>query len=694
MKIIQCQQLTGVNHWFHDGTFAAVVADVPEGPIPPHLLQPLVERLEELPIPAYQAGAGERMRRAAPPDAGWGRGLIELAAELQFLSGETIGARAERRTSLPGVVQVALQCQEFALADACLAAALQTCVRLQRGEPLELGKIYDDLTARAYDVCLGGSTGPLVAAARQRGIPAYRLDAESLVQLGEGVHQKRICTAMTSRTSHIAVQVSSDKHLVSQLWARIGIPVAPGRLAQDEEIGVRAAQEVGWPVVVKPADADYGRGVCLPLRTVEQVRAAYPKARACSSSGRVIVQRYLRGASHRLLVVDGRLASALRRDPISVVGDGRHSVRELVDQANRDARWGPDRRTDLGEGEEALLVEAGFTPEMVPAPGVRVPLSHNVLEIYSDVTERVHPDTRDLALDAARVIGLDVAGLDAIAVDIGCPLVEQGGGFLEINAQPAIAIHRAPHCDRPRDVGDAVVSALFPPPFRGRASLVIVLGGPQADEVVACAAELLRRGGRQVAASTPKHSRWQHRPLAPASSSLADRLLALMLHPRTEAAVVSATWAEVLETGLGTDRCHVLVFAEGPHGAKDGDSEEMRELLRQLRQAARCCAVNLDDPRGAECAATATPTTVLVSSNPTDPRLFQHLATGRLAAFPQEGEVVMRAGEVELARFAAPAGSPADTISIPAAQILAAAAVFAMDLDVGEVRQRETRLPL
>ncbi len=675
MEIISRQRLTGANRWFRDRTLAAVVAGLPDGPVPLSFLRTLAEALDQLSIPAHMAGAGERIQRALSPGAGWGRWLIHLTAELQFLSGEVIGARTERKMPSPGVVQVALECQEFALAEACLAAGVQTCDRLHRGEPLELTKNYEELAACAYDVCLGGSTGPLVAAARQRGIPAYRLDAESLVQLGEGVHQQRICTVMTNRTSHIAVHVSTDKYLVSQQWARIGIPIAAGRLVHDEEEAVRAAQEVGWPVAVKPADADYGRGVSLPLRTAEQVGAAYRKARPYSASGRVLVQRYLRGTSHRLFVIEGRLAAAVRRDPIGVIGDGRHSVRDLVEQANRDAHREPDRRLSLGDQECALLAETGFTPETVPMAGVKVPLSQDVVEIYSSVTERVHPDTRELACDATQVIGLDVAGLDVIALDISRPLAEQGGGFLEINAQPAIAIHRAPHCDRPQAVGDAIVTSLFPPPACGRVPLVIILGGPRADEVVQLTAELLRRDGKQVATSTPNQTCWNHRPLVPDSSSLADRLSAVMLHPRTETAVIRATPAEVLQSGLGTDRCHVLVLVDDANDAADGDTEEWTALLHQLVQASQRCVVNLDELYWAECATMSIPTTVLVSSEPAHPRLLQHLATGRVVAFPQGVEILVRAGEVELARF-----PMAGTALSPGARVLAVAAVFALGL--------------
>lgn len=679
MHIVSRQQLTGVNRWFPDRALAAVVAGLPEESIPYHLPRTLGEALDRLGVPAHLAGTGRRMQRALPPGTSWGRGLIELAAELQFLSGEVDGARTERKMLSSGIVEVAFKCSEFPLAEACLAAAVRTYVRLHCGEPIDLTEEYNELVACAEEVCLGGATGPIVVAARQRGIPAYRRDAESLVQLGEGVHQRHIYTAMTSRTSQIAVHISNDKHLVGQLWERIGIPVAASRLVHDEQEAVHAAEELGWPVAIKPADADYGRGVSLTLRSAERVRAAYTKARSRSASGRVLVQRQLRGASHRLLVVEGRLAAAVRRDPIGVLGDGRHSVRELVQQANDDGRWGPERRLELGESERNLLAEAGFTPETIPAPGVKVPLSHDLLAIYSNVTEQVHPETRELAFDAARVIGLDVGGLDAIALDISRPLAEQGGGFLEINAQPAIVIHGPLHSDRPQPVGEAIVASLFPPPACGRVPLIVLVGGREADEVVSLTVELLRRRGVEVASSTPEQTRCNRRLLHPASASPADRLSTMMLHPRTEAAVFRATFADILQSGMGADRCDVLVLIGG---FNDGDAEERTELLGQLIRTARHCVVNLDDPHEAECAAATIPTSVLVSSDPAHPCLLQHLATGRLAAFPQEATIRFQAGEVELARFPILFENPVDGV-VPSltAQALAAAVLFALGLE-------------
>lgn len=599
MHLVSRQSLAETNRWFRERTLAAVVAGLPEEAIPSSLVQILGEALDRLDVPAHQAGAGERWRSALPFGAPWGKAVIALAAELQFLSSEFRGEYIERSAPFSATIQVALECPEFALAEACLAAALRICARLHCGQTLEMGQEYRNLMDCAFEVCLGGATGPIVTAARRRGIPAYRRDAESLVQLGEGVHQRHVYTAMTSRTSQIAVHISNDKHLVGELWQQIGIPIAASRLVRDTAEAVEAAEEIGWPVAVKPADADYGIGVSLHLRSPEQVRTAYTKARERSARGRVLVQRQLRGASHRLLVVDGRLVAAVRREPLGVRGDGRHSVGELVQQANEDGRWGPERRLTLGESERNLLAEAGFTPETIPALGVQVPLSHDLLAIYHNVTEQVHPDTRDLACDGARVIGLDVGGLDVVALDISRPLAEQEGGFLEINAQPAIVIHGPLHSDRPQPVGEAIVASLFPPPVCGRVPLMVFVGGSEAEEVVLLTAELLRRRGLEVAFSTPEQTLCSGRALHPVSTLPADRLSTMMLHPRTEAAVLRASLADILHFGLGTEQYDVLVLVEGAHG----DDEEGMELLDRLIRAARRGVVTLDDPHELAAAA-------------------------------------------------------------------------------------------
>jgi cyanophycin synthetase len=666
---IEFRALAGLNRWSCGHAVEAQIAAVPEEPPPLDRLAALAEHLDQLTLPPHLSGAGDRLRRALPAPARWAEVVGLLASELQCLASGHAGAWMVEATSEPGHWLVAVECREPALAVGCLKASLEVCNRLATGQIGDLAAVVESLANLSGEVSLGGATGPVVAAALRRGIPAYRLDEGSLVQLGEGVFQQRIWRAITGQTSHIAVQVANDKARVCSLWAEIGIPLAPGRVVHDEDDACRAALEIGGAVVVKPGDADYGEGVALDLTTEADVRAAYRAARACSKGGPVIVERFLRGHSHRLLVVADRLVAAVRREPARVVGDGVHTLRELVDLANRDPRRGPNWSwpmlwLGLDAEEREFLARSGWTPETVPAPGQRVPLRGDTRtrEEYTDVTDRVHPATRAQALDAVRVVGLDVAGLDVIAGDIARPLLDQGGGFLEINAEPSIAIHLAPWCDPPRPVGEAIVDALFPTPGDGRVPLAVVLGTHLADAVAGLTAALLCSDGRRASLSL------QDGP-APA------RLRALMLHPRTEAAALSASVAELLETGLGTDRLRVLVLAEAPDVAVDRPG--LLPLVRRLMARADRCVVNLDEPRWVGLLDATGPDFVLASSDPEHPTLRQHLDAGGAAAVPRGRESVILQGHTVIRSFMDTAPTDAAEASSNA-RTLAAAACFAL----------------
>jgi cyanophycin synthetase len=691
MDVVAMRRLDGVNRWFTHRALEAVISEVPDGSVPEHIVKTLAERFDRLSIPPHRSGSGHRLQQTLRPDSRWGFLISELASELQSLCGDFAASRAAKAHAEPGVWSVVLRCLEFPFAEACVCAALRVCGWLRSGQVGDLAGIYDQLVALSKDVCLGGGTGPIVAAARRRGIPTYRLDQESLVQLGEGVHQRRVCAAITSQTGFIAVQLSNDKEVVKALWSRIGIPVAAGRLVRDEEDAVEATRELGWPLVVKPRDADFGKGVSLKLKTAEEVRTAYRHAHAFSKSGGVLVERHLPGMSHRLLVVNDSLVAAVLREPPTVVGDGLRTVRELVELANQDVRRGEDyrwplRRLRLEEQELAVLAAAGFTQDSIVASGQSVVLRSDLHTwsgtVNKDVSELVHPETRDLARDAVRIIGLDVAGVDVVASDISRPLHEQSGGFLEVNAEPATYLHLAPICDRPRLVGEAIVASLFPAQSSTRVPLVLAIGQDLADCAGRLLAALLSGSGRHVATSGPDLTMWNNRRLVPAGTSLPDRLHSVMLHPQVDAAVVKATLTDVAQNGLGTDRCQVLVLAECQTRSEPGrdDSHEARSLIRHLMTSARCCVVNIDDPSWERYIHGAFPSVLMVSSNPEHPRLLRHLREGRLGAFPRGQEVVIRAGETEVVRFSesfvSTAGDSTDSVM---ARILAAAGFFALN---------------
>ncbi len=580
-----------------------------------------------------------------------------------------LARRCARRA--PDVCNIVLECREFALAEACLFAAVASVNALLSGSEPALAETYAALLAIADQVSPVSSPGLVVSAATDRGIPVFRLgpdhafclSPDEVLQLGEGIHQKRLHPwgTMTDKTGFLAGHLANDKSFVKALWSQYGIPVPEGSVVTDESGARLAVAALGGPVIVKPVDADCGRGLTLKPTTPETVSAAFFRAKAASASGKVIVERYLSGAWHRLLVVDQRLVAALRREPASVVGDGRHTIRELTAITNRDRRRGPDHRWPLrflalDEIELENLAAAGLTPDSVLPAGVRASLRETASAAAGaesfDVTEQVHPDTEKLALDAVGLVGLDIAGLDLIAGDISQPLAAQKGAFLEINEQPGIynALH-APLCSPPRPVGEAIVESLFPGGHDGRVPLVVVIGRRMADCVAQMLAETLASTGRVVGLSTPQVTQLDDRIVTPASTELPDRLSVLLRHPRTEAAVVSAPLEDLLHSGLGTDRCAVLVLAEGLHAsAGNGQAESRREvdrLLERLFDAAARCVVNVADPRWQNMHLTGVPNVCLVASQADHPGVGKHLSAGGAAAILEPAGLVMHAGSTQ-----------------------------------------------
>ena len=409
--------------------------------------------------------------------------LEHVTLEFQSLVWKPVGFGRSRETSEAGVYRVAVKYHDEQLAHACLQAARALCLAAVHNESFDCATELHKLRRLAYRVCLGPSTNAIVSAAVARGIPYRRLNSESLVQLGHGFKQRRIRTAETDRTSAISESIAQDKDLTRLLLRAVGVPVPVGRPVEDAEDAWEAAREIGAPVVVKPRFGNQGRGVATNLSTREQVVAAFAAAKEEGDS--VVVERYHTGEDYRVLVVNGQLIAASKREPAQVVGDGHSTIRQLVDEVNKDPRRGEDHATALSKIvlnsiALAVLAEQGFTPESVPPPGLRVLIRRNANlstgGTAEDVTDLVHPEVAARAIDAARVIGLDIAGIDVIAEDISRPLEEQSGVIVEVNAGPGLRMHIEPSSGKSRPVGEAIVASLFPEGENGRIPIAAVTG--------------------------------------------------------------------------------------------------------------------------------------------------------------------------------------------------------------------------
>jgi cyanophycin synthetase len=588
--------------------------------------------------------------------------LLLLTQELQRLAGSTAIFGHVRSTPRPGWYRVVFSYEEDALARACLQAAYRLTMAVLRGEPTDWDAQVTAVRQLSQEVRLGPSTRCIVDACRARGIPTRRLNEGSLVQLGWGVRQKRIWTAETDDTPAIAEVIAQDKQLTRHLLQSVGVPIPDGRPVTNAEDAWAAAEEIGPPVVVKPQYGNQGRGVATNLTTREQVVKAYAAAREISSF--IVVEKFVPGLDHRLLVVGGKLAAAALREPAHVIGDGRATIAELIAVVNRDPRRSDGHATALSWikidaiGLE-VLAEQGFAPDSVPPGGQRVLIRRNANlstgGTATDVTDRVHPEVAAHAIDAARAVGLDIAGVDIVAADISRPLSEQDGAAVEVNAGPGLRMHLEPSAGSPRPVGRAIVNALFPPGTTGRIPVAAVSGVNGKTTTTRLLAHLLRTAGVYVGMTCTDGIYLDGRRTETRDCSGPQSARSVLLNPRVDTAVLETARGGILREGLGFDRCDVAIvtnIGKGDHLGLRG-IETLDELALVKEVVVRAVAptghaiLNAADPRVAAMAPACPGRVLFFAHDSEHPILARHRAAGGRAALARAGKLLLTDGGSE-----------------------------------------------
>ncbi|WP_397476057.1 cyanophycin synthetase [Pusillimonas sp.] len=491
-------------------------------------------------------------------------GATTLALQLQAGCAATFSRCVP--TIETGMYQVVVEYGEEAVGRRAFALACRLIAAALENTPFDLAAALSELAEIDESERLGPSTGAIVAAAVARGIPFRRLTSGSLVQFGWGRRQRRIQAAETSHTSAIAESIAQDKEMTKRLLHAAGVPVPLGRPVKDADDAWAAAQEIGVPIVLKPRDGNQGKGVAVNISSREQICEAY---RVAASHGHdIIVERYFPGHDFRLLVVGDVVVAAARRDPPSVNGDGKRSIRELVDDVNQDPRRGEGHATSLtkirlDEIALATLAKHGYTPESVPAPGARVVLRDNANlstgGAATDVTEDVHPAFAARAVAAAKAVGLDVCGVDVVADTVIRPLEDQSGGIVEVNAAPGLRMHLSPSFGKGRAVGEAIISTLFEPGDDGRIPVAAVAGTNGKTTTVRLIAHMLGAGGRTVGMTNSDGIYIGNRRIDTGDCSGPRSARNVLMHPDVDAAAFETARGGILREGLGFDRCDVAV---------------------------------------------------------------------------------------------------------------------------------------
>jgi cyanophycin synthetase len=603
---------------------------------------------------------GGFVRRLTEDEGTWAGHILEhVAIELQASTGEDITFGKTREAGEPGVYDIVYEYEAERVGIEAGRLAIQLFQSLlpeelrtpgQLPADFDFGSEYEEFIRFAHRTAFGPSTASLVKAAEERDIPWLRLNEYSLVQMGHGKYQQRIQATVTSKTPHIAVEISSDKEETNRILGDLGLPVPQQRLVYSSSEAVRSAERIGFPVVVKPFNANHGRGVSLNLTDFEHVRIAFERAREISRG--VIVEKFITGFDHRILVVNGEVVAAAKRVPGHVVGDGKQTIGELVAEVNRDPRRGIGHekiltRIEIDYQAERLLELLDYTTDTVPEAGETVYLrSTGNLSTGGtavDVTDVMHPDNREMAVRAAAAVGLDVAGVDFLTDDISQSHKEFGGAICEVNAAPGFRMHAYPSEGRPRDVAGAVMDMLFPPGMPSRVPIFAVTGTNGKTTTVRMLAHIHKLAGARVGLATTDGV-YLDGQLTVAGDMTGPASARIVLRdPAVEVAVLETARGGILRAGLGFRRADVsacLNVAADHLGLRDVNTlEELAEVKRVVIDAASDTAVlNADDPLVLQMADyTEANHVCYVTMSPHHALVREHIRAGGRAVVLEEG---------------------------------------------------------
>ncbi len=626
--------------------------DWPSAKLGPAFIDRLIEALPGLHEHGCSYGEpGGFIRRLREDEGTWmGHILEHVAIEMQNVAGEPVTFGKTRGAGVDGHYHVIYQYEQE---DVGLEAGRLGITLLHSLLPPELrpdGAVpgdfdfaaeRDEFIRFAQRRALGPSTMSLVRAAEDRRIPWIRLNEQSLIQFGHGRFQQRVQATVTSRTSHIAVELASDKEETNRILGNLGLPVPRQRLVQREDDAVAAAERIGFPVVVKPYNANHGRGISIYLTTEEQVRAAFEVAREHSRS--VIVESFITGEDHRMLVINGELVAVSKRVPGHVMGDGVHTVEQLVDEVNLDPRRGIGHekvltRLVFDHQAESLLAKKGYTRETVPAEGEQVFLRStgnlSTGGTATDMTDRVHPDNVEMAVRAVKAIGLDVGGVDFLTTDITESYREVGGAICEINAAPGFRMHMAPSEGRARDVAGPVLDMLFPPGTPSRIPIAAVTGTNGKTTTARMLAHIQKLAGHTVGLTTTDGVYIDgHRTVAgDMTGPVATRMV--LSDPKVDMAVLEIARGGLLRAGMAVRHCDVgaVLNVKSDHlGLRGvGTLDDLAKVKRIVVEVARETAVlNADDPLCLKMADyTSAKHLCYVTMDPTHELVGEHIKAG------------------------------------------------------------------
>lgn len=700
IEILSVKHLKGPNMWTYYPVIEAWIDIGDLEDYPSNLIPGFYDRLvKALPsLQEHRCSYGEPGGFLKRVEEGtWPAHILEhLTLELQNLAGIPGGFGKARDGDRRGVykVMVSANNEEVTLTALKHARDLYLALAQDTQDPISLvNEIVEKLRDLGDDLLLGPSTACIVNAAEERGIPSIRLSEGNLVQLGYGANQRRIWTAETDQTSAIAETISRDKDLTKSLLASAGVPTPEGRTVTSPDDAWEAAQEIGLPVVVKPIDGNHGRGVFINLYTQQEIEAAY--AVAIDEGSEVLVERHIVGDEHRVLVVGNKVVAAAKGETIWVTGDGKNTILELIQtQINTDPRRGTSEEHPLNpvridSAVELELARQQLTGASVPNKEQKVLIQSNG-NVAFDVTDLVHPDVASQVALAARVVGLEIAGIDLVAQDISKPLEEQNAAIVEVNAGPSLLMHLKPASGKPQPVGKEIIDHLFPVGSNSRIPVVGICGDKGKTSVAEMVAHFLRLMNLHVGLSCSKGLFFGNRTISNTNSSNWENARRTLLNRAVEAAVIENNHLSMLIEGLAYDRCQVGVVlnvnpsANFPQHAIY-DEDQVFSVVRTQVDVVLPTGVgvlNADDPMAASMAELCDGEVIFFSANPDSELINTHLQNGGRAVLIGQQQITLKTGKLDQKSIPVPGNAEASAATPWKTMNLGAAIATAWALDI------------
>ncbi|MCT7982681.1 cyanophycin synthetase [Laspinema sp. A4] len=671
MKILKIQTLRGPNYWsIRRHKVIVMRLDLEDlAPKPTSLIpgfyQGLVEALPSLVDHYCSPGCRGGFLSRVQEGTYMGHVVEHVALELQELAGMIVGFGRTRETSTPGTYQVAFEYVDEQAGRYAARAAVRLCrsiVDTGRYPVSELEQDIQDLKDLAAKASLGPSTETLIKEAEARDIPWFHSSARSMIQLGTGIYQKRVQATLTDRSSILGVELACDKEGTKKTLRDAGVPVPRGTLIHYLDELQEAIDEVGgYPIVIKPLDGNHGRGITIDIHTWEEAEEAYDAATTASKTRSVIVERYYKGRDHRVLVVNGKLIAVAERVPAHAIGNGKSTIQELIEETNRDPNRGDGHdnvltRIQVDRMSMQILERKGYDLNTVLQDGeicyLRYTANLSTGGIAIDRTDEIHPENLWMAERIAKLIGLDICGIDVVTEDISQPLRDNDGVIVEVNAAPGFRMHVCPSQGLPRNVAAPVMEMLFPTGTPSRIPILAVTGTNGKTTTTRLLAHIYKQTGKTIGYTTTDGTYIGDFIVEKGDNTGPQSAELILKDPTVEVAVLETARGGILRSGLAFDRCDVGVVlnVSADHlGIGDIDTIEqmatLKSVLAESVDAKGYAILNAEDPLVVKMAKRVKSQIAYFSMDPENEILQNHVRSGGLAAVYENGYLSIIKGD-------------------------------------------------